>query len=178
MLTPVICHLSSVSLTGQLRHLHVLTKQWTSAEGVLSHWVLIGHELHRFIESTHTVSTGPDEFEAMNHVLLVPLQLVLADPTSERTALPDDKVLVTLWTKLCTSYMRIAAVKASHANSAIYALTRTLTTLFHSRIAASTRGCLLLTRCITALLHTATMPLHTQPQMGKFWRNDPTQESQ
>ena len=171
-------------MIGQLRHLHVLMKQWTSESdgALLGAWQLIGQELHKFIEATHCVTTAPEEFEAMNHVLLVPLQLIFTEshdssPSSQNTA-HEDKYLVALWSKLCASYVRIAAVKSQHANNAIYTLANTLTTLFHSRIVASSRGCVVLTRCITALIQSVTMPLHTQPQMGKFWRNDPTQEAQ
>ncbi len=160
-------------------------KQWTSDSDatLLSAWQLIGQELHKFVEATHCVTTAPEEFEAMNHILLVPLLLIFAEShdaslSSQSTVAHEDKALVALWSKLCASYVRIAAVKSQHANNAIYTLANTLTTLFHSRITASPRGCVVLTRCITAVVQSVTMPLHTQPQMGKFWRNDPTQESQ
>lgn len=161
----------------------MLMKQWTSdSDGeLLNAWLLIGHELHKFIEATHCVTTAPEEFEAMNHILLVPLLLIFADSheaSSSQSTAAEDKSLVALWAKLCASYVRIAAVKSQHANNAIYTLANTLTTLFHSRITASSRGCVVLTRCLTAMVQGVTMPLHTQPQMGKFWRNDPTQESQ
>lgn len=154
-------------------------KQWTSegASGAqLSAWQLIGTALHKFVESTHCVTTAPDEYEAMNHVLLVPLQMLFSDAHDD--AQHDDKALVALWSKLCASYVRIAAVKSPHANHALYSLANTLTTLFHSRIVASARACVVLSRCIAALIQSVTMPLHTQPQMGKFWRTDPTQEAQ
>ena len=153
--------------------------QWTSdSDGtVLNAWRLIGQELLQFIEATHCVTTGPEEFEAMNHILIVPLWLLFTTESPQITTAAD-KSLVTLWSKLCASYVRIAAVKSQHANNAIYTFSHTLTTLFHSRIAASTRGCAVLMRCITAMVHAITMPLHTQPQMGKYWRNDPTQEAQ